>query len=562
MAQTCRSFTLEDFALRSYNYFERLVDAEGLPYFNVFWTEPASAAHDWPDFGDVMARQLQGAIMARHMTGHKAAIEDRWRRRLLSLVDPSDGLLYRPRTSFSEPVADMGDQSLTLYALVTAYADAPEDDLAAVVRQHVDTLLHRVRSGELRVDGSFGGFGIKSYMAAARQLRYEPALELAGRVTQSVFDRAFTPDNRLPKGAHMHGSLRTLVGAADYALAARDPELFSRVDALFRDVQVQSTRFGYIPEQVAREGDIVLCETCALMDYVGLAVTLANHGHREYWDDVERVVRNQLVESQVTDASWLHSDDARADTEQFTWRDIAGRVLGAWSGWSSPNHILAAREHLHWGGPELRGQTRALQNCCGGSGPHALFIAWRNAARYHDSTLWVNLHIDKCLPEAEIRCQQPYRGVTTIALHQPCRVRVRVPGCVTAAEVTVTSPCGPVKAQVWGNYLDLGEQPAGQSLVVAYPLHVRTEEERVGNPGWRQYRYNVTWKGDTVVDMMPVGNEARSGWSDFEQGNVETFYGPDGPGPLYRRGRYRLDLCPEPAPLHPDDGSLDHWWLK
>ena len=33
-----------------------MVDKDGLPYFNIFWTDPAEAAHDWPDFGDVMSR--------------------------------------------------------------------------------------------------------------------------------------------------------------------------------------------------------------------------------------------------------------------------------------------------------------------------------------------------------------------------------------------------------------------------------------------------------------------------------------------------------------------------
>ena len=47
-----------------------MVDRDGLPYFNIFWTDPAEAAHDWPDFGDVMSRQWQAAVMARHLTGN------------------------------------------------------------------------------------------------------------------------------------------------------------------------------------------------------------------------------------------------------------------------------------------------------------------------------------------------------------------------------------------------------------------------------------------------------------------------------------------------------------
>jgi hypothetical protein len=70
-----QTFALETFARRSLNYYNRMVDSNGLPYFNIFWTDPAQTAHDWPDFGDVMSRQYQGAVMARHVTGERAAIE-------------------------------------------------------------------------------------------------------------------------------------------------------------------------------------------------------------------------------------------------------------------------------------------------------------------------------------------------------------------------------------------------------------------------------------------------------------------------------------------------------
>ena len=68
-----RTFAIETFVGRTYNYLDTMVDKDGLPYFNIFWTDPAEAAHDWPDFGDVTSRQLQGAIMARHLTGKEAA---------------------------------------------------------------------------------------------------------------------------------------------------------------------------------------------------------------------------------------------------------------------------------------------------------------------------------------------------------------------------------------------------------------------------------------------------------------------------------------------------------
>jgi hypothetical protein len=106
---------------------------------------------------------------------------------------------------------------------------------------------------------------IKSLMTSARVLDDEPALKLAGMQTRDVFgdDPLFTPDNKFKQGGHMHGNLRTLVGAADYALYVGDPVLFSRVDALYRYVRSQATRFGFLPEVIGRQGDIVATETCA-----------------------------------------------------------------------------------------------------------------------------------------------------------------------------------------------------------------------------------------------------------------------------------------------------------
>jgi hypothetical protein len=553
-----QTFAIETFVGRTYNYLDSMVDRDGLPYFNIFRTQPAEAAHDWPDFGDVTSRQLQAAILARHLTGRTARNEAPWTRKLLSYLDPETGLLKRPRTSFSEPVADLGDQALTLYALVTAYADHPDPDLKQVIDKLVAHLPALYQQGHW-----LNGFGIKGLMTWVRLTGSPPALEQAGKLVHGSFDEAplFTPDNTFRHGGHMHGNLRTLVGAADYALYVKDPVLFSRVDALYRYVRSEGTAFGFLPEVIGRKGDIVSCETCALMDFLGLAVTLANNGHPEYWGDVERMVRNQLVESQVTDGSWL-KPGSKPDTEQFTWRDVGARMVGGYAGWTSPTHILAAREELHWGGPELRGKTRAFQNCCGGSGTHAFFIAWKNASRFEKGTLSVHLHIDKLLPEAEIRCSQPYQGLLTIELKQPAQVRVRIPDFVKPDDMKVTANGSEVKARVWGNDLELGSRLAGERLEVRYPVPEREEEIAIGNPGFRQYRYRVTWKGDTVVRMPAIGDPATTGFSDFDGKAVEVFYGADGPGPLYQRDQMRECLEPKPAPLHVDDGALDFWYLR
>jgi hypothetical protein len=178
------------------------------------------------------------------------------------------------------------------------------------------------------------------------------------------------------------------------------------------------------------------------------------------------------------------------------------------------------------------------------------------------SFLSVHLHWDKLLPQAEIRCLQPYQGLLTIQLRQACKVRVRIPEFVDPKEMAASSSRGRIKATAWGNYLELGDQPSGENLRVTYPVPVRLEEISIGNPGYRQYRYAVTWKGDTVVRMKPIGEQTTRGFSDFDNKPVEVYYGVDGPGPLYQREQMMEQSEPAPAKLHLDDGSLDFWFLQ
>ena len=607
-----QTFAIETYVARGYNYLDNMVDAEGLPYFDVFWTDPAQAAHDWPDLGDVMARQWQTAIMARHLTGRPARARAALGREDRFAPRPQDGTVGAARQALLAQRRSAG-RAGHVARLAILHPLRPGDGLRRKPRSGVAP--GRRQDDRRSVEPSDDGFGLSHQGPDGLRGRWtarSPRRCWPRRATWSSSSSTrtdlFTPDNKFRAGAQMHGSLRTLLGAADYALYVHDPVLFSRVDALYRYGRSQGTRFGYLPENVCRKGDVTLCETCALMDFIGLAATLANNGHPEYWGDVERMVRNHLVESQVVDGSWLKPEKGSAekgsdpfcakhpsgrsgkrgltpfppDTDQFTCRQVGERMVGGYAGWSSPVHILAACETLHWGGPELRNKTRAFQNCCGGSGTHGFYIAWKNAARFEDGTLSVNLHIDKLLPEAEIRGYQPYKGLLTIDLKRPCKVRVRIPEFVEPGEMKVesrndlsanhalsgraTGASGrAVQPRVWGNYLELGDRQAGQRIEVSYPLPLREETESVGNPGFRQYQYRVAWRGDTVVRLTPVGEavKQKTGYSEYAHKQVPIFFGAEGPGPLYQREHLLHETAdPTLTPLNMDDGRLDFWSLR
>ena len=89
--------------------------------------------------------------------------------------------------------------------------------------------------------------------------------------------------------------------------------------------------------------------------------------------------------------------------------------------------------------------------------------------------------------------------------------------------------------RIASNYLELGPRRACDRIELRCPLRVWSEEIAVGNPGHRQWRYRVTWKGDTLVRMEPLDNDVAACWSDFDKKDMQVFYGAQAPRPLYQR---------------------------
>jgi len=545
-----QTFAVETYMRRAYNYLDTMADEAGRPYFNIFWFQggkPAQANHDENDSPDVTSRQWQAAILARHMTGQQCRNENVWAKTILAQLDPKTGLLDP-----SINLASDGHNAMVLYALAIAWADSKDP----VYRDAACRMIAQLPG--VKPKTKWQAVAIKSIMTWVRLSNDMPGLEYAGTMARDVLN-GFGTANHF--GGHMHCGLRALSGVVDYALYVKDEAMLARVDALYRDARSKGTRFGWLPENAPSAGsperDQVGCETCALMDFVALATSLANNGHPEYWGDIERMLRNQLAENQVADGSWLKPGD-KPDTQRDTWRDVGPRMVGGWAGWSSPTHIWSNGSGSE---PTTSGGYRAFQNCCGGSGDTALFTAWKNASLIENGVLTVNMHFDKLLPQAEIRCHQPYQGYLSVSLKEACKVRVRVPDFVEAKEVKVSSNKGEVKAVVENGYLELGPRQAGEKIEVTYPVPVKQEEIVVGNPGHKQYHYRVMWKGDTVVRMTPIGEQYKtihSGWKKdpFE---TEAYYGEEGPGRLYQREYMLSGVVPHPSPLCMDDGRLNFW---
>lgn len=547
-------FCLEQEALASYNYLEQLIDAdEGFTYFNVFLSEPAEAVHDWPDFLDVPGRSAETSVLLRCMTGRPVATEAAFFRRILRFQG-TDGLFYRPETKLTRYEAQPVEQAFAMQAL-----------LARVVADCDADATNRL---ELLLDGltrlkpepnALSGMLIRPLVGVYEKTGADQALELAQRLRDFVLGghRLFRADGTFP--GHVHSHLCIASGLVDFGRLTNDEGLIRQMDEVFRAMRARSTSFGFVPELTERKDDVIGCETCCLMDYLHLAIALTKTGRTEYFDDIERAVRNHLVESRVKEGDWLAESNEAQDEELTCRRGLRDKIKGAYAGWSSPNHVLAYDEFLPatWVktpdlAPIYLNKIRALQNCCGPSGPKALYLAWQHASRVDGTILRVNLLMDRSPPEAEIRGHEPYKGRVEVRMHSPLRVALRVPSSASHDTVRcqLNGRCvGLCREQ---NYAVTPELETGDVAVFVYPLTEREERVGIGNEGFQQYEYAVSWRGSTVMRMVP-GDNAGTGRSHLMAAPVRLYYGQEGPHLLYQRERL-LDVKPEQARLHTTEG--------
>src|SRR5205085_12310260 len=121
---------------------------------------------------------------------------------------------------------------------------------------------------------------------------------------------------------HAAGYVAMASAAVRYGAATDDEQYISWADRLYRWVRANSSEFGWVPGPLGLGADYFArwydapprrtCETCSLADTLNLAILLAGEGHPEYWDDVERYARNQLLQNQFGAAEAVLGADACA----------------------------------------------------------------------------------------------------------------------------------------------------------------------------------------------------------------------------------------------------------
>lgn len=300
---------------------------------------------------------------------------------------------------------------------------------------------------------------------------------------------------------HSHATMHTMWGLAEFSLATGDMKYIDVAKKAWDFMLTRGTGTGWFPA-----GPDNCNETCCVSDMISTAAAIAVSGHPEYFDAVERYVRNYISNLQFRltpefEAYYrdLHQDKPAAlvDEGLKALADFQGGIIGG-SGLNDFENVLLGGVS----GFEMFG-------CCAPEGMRAIHTAWQHtitrwpASKLGPEGVYVNLGLSRDSEWGKVVSFMPHEGRLTVQAARRDAYFLRTPSWVEPAAIKAFingSACQVIQS---GSYVQFAAEP-GDELTVTFPLIAFTQ--RVAGL-WQSCapRLEMTfhWLGNMVVSAEP-----------------------------------------------------------
>jgi hypothetical protein len=318
---------------------------------------------------------------------------------------------------------------------------------------------------------------------------------------------------------HVHLHTHATWGMAHLGAALGERRYLDWVDKAYRFVLSQGTDYGWYPEFIP-QGEW-RTEICVVGDMVANGAWLAQGGRPDYWDHVERTIRNEIRRSQffltpdfLELFARLHKDKPASvvDGAMVELRKIEGGFVAqsTFNDWVGYDGTL--------GQPGMNANGIQMMGCCPPEGMHALWEAYLGVVQQHDGTVWVNMNLHRDHGAARVAAYRPEAGRMDVQAKTPGRYMLRPPAWAPRDQVQSASRdregavvsasrdrkgavhfAGPQDA-----YVQVDNVATGDILTLTWPAPKFTQIfQPISVPG-RSEKFTVSWCGNEVLDVSPA----------------------------------------------------------
>ena len=302
---------------------------------------------------------------------------------------------------------------------------------------------------------------------------------------------------------HFHARMIALRGLLQFAIVTDDRRIKDFVRFSYEYARTHGIpRIGYFTLADHSEG-------CTLGDMTAMAIKLSDAGVGDYWDDVDCIARNLLVEQQLVRADLLErisecgperpaGSQWRVDNGfqrvtihpgQETNERVIERSLGVFAGAAKPTHLPNA----------------GVAQCCTSNATQGIYYAWEGTVRERNGAAQINLLLNRASPWLDIDSYLPYEGKVVIHNKTARTVSIRIPSWVSRRAIRCRVGDRDWRTTWTGNYLFVDGLAPGDRVTLGFPIVEETISTTVADdPTWRRVKtYSCTFKGNTAIDIAP-----------------------------------------------------------
>ena len=356
---------------------------------------------------------------------------------------------------------------------------------------------------------AYQGYQLRALSLWASRSGDEQALEFAGRLARFIMKPKFwggVTDPVLTAGqerghvdSHFHARAIAQRGLLEYGLVAGDAAACEFVRSSYEYMRSFGIpEIGFIPTfPDASHAHYHYIEGCFLGDWVALALKLSEGGYGDYWEDVDRMARNHLVEGQLVDRELLARVVARSPEyapkpdampgQEYASEEVVDRVRGAY-----PNFVGVNSVDRMW-----------TAGCCTGNGTSGIYYAWDGITRCSGDNAQVNLLLNRASPWLDINSYLPYEGRVTIINKTARRLSVRMPPWVAHSRLECRFNDAPCRALWLGNYAVLDDLSPGDVVDLRFPVPEQTITRTAHAQKPDETVYTIVMRGNTAVSISP-----------------------------------------------------------
>ncbi len=317
----------------------------------------------------------------------------------------------------------------------------------------------------------------------------------------------FQPDGTITDGfwygPHSHATMHAVWGIAYLGVVTGEQEYVGFAKRIFDWMLTRGTGTGWFPA-----GPDNCNETCCMSDMMSIASLIGLAGHTEYFDYVERYLRNyisnlQFIVTPQFEAYYRELNKA-AGEENITkglasLRKFQGGIIGGSGLNDYENKLLGGAS-----GFEMFG-------CCAPEGMRAIYTSWSNTIlRLPKSPLgpagvYVNMSISRDSRWGRVVSFIPDCGRLTVKAAVKDTFYLRPPHWTPKDQVRAFVGTSSVPAKWSGDYVAFDAKP-GEEITITYPLVEFTHQV---SGIWANCAPSLVmtfnWRGNMVTGASPAG---------------------------------------------------------